>query len=166
MHFLKPHFTSQQVQFEDVDMGGAVHHPNYFKFIERGRTAAMIDAGIGYDEIMKKGFALVVADARAKYLIPLRYQENFVVFTQLEALRKSSIKIHQSIHYTAPTLAECASKNFDSKNTIFVADLRLVMVNTEILRPCAIPSWLRDGFVVPTAEELKENPAWQRTDIS
>jgi YbgC/YbaW family acyl-CoA thioester hydrolase len=162
-------YTSQfavEVQFEDIDGGGVVHHPNYLKYLERARCQAMREIGVPFEQCLKDGVAFVVAELNSKYLRPLQFGQRVFVLTRLVALRKSSLKVFQKIISEPPT-KELLDGHQDFFSTAgracFFAQLRLVAVNLNDARPINLPDNLRSAAGCPAADLLAEQT--QLTDV-
>jgi len=154
------------VQFEDIDGGGVVHHPNYLKYLERGRCQAMREIGVPFEGCLKDGVAFVVAELNSKYLRPLQLGQRVFVLTRLVAMRKSSFKVHQKIVIQPPSDAERSSgEGFLNGNsgTSFMAQIRLVAVDLKNAKPILVPESLRLAGGCPSHDELACMPAW--TDV-
>jgi YbgC/YbaW family acyl-CoA thioester hydrolase len=157
-------FTSQfvvDVQFEDIDGGGVVHHPNYLRYLERARCQAMREIGVPFEQCLKDGVAFVVAELNSKYLRPLQFGQRVFVLTRLVALRKSSLKVFQKIVVEPPS-QELLAADLDffsnSGRPCFFAQLRLVAVNLQDARPINLPEHLRNAAGCPSAEALTLRP--------
>jgi YbgC/YbaW family acyl-CoA thioester hydrolase len=145
------------VQFEDIDGGGVVHHPNYLKYLERARCQAMREIGVPFESCLKDGVAFVVAELNAKYLKPIHFGQRVFVLTRLVALRKSSLKVFQKIVETPPpeNLQSDLKSFFSSeRENFFMAQLRLVAVDLQTGRPVSVPESLRLAGGCPSPEEL------------
>lgn len=91
------HFTVR-VNFEDTDMTGVVHHPNYLLYMERARSDALrlldidhraaVEAGLGY---------FTIADLRVKYLRPAKLDDLLTIVSQIHVLRAASWVVHQRV---------------------------------------------------------------------
>ena len=57
------HWLNIRVYYEDTDMAGIVYHANYLKFIERGRSEALREAGIDQNAMRAGGPVRIPADA-------------------------------------------------------------------------------------------------------
>lgn len=92
------HEMTVRVYYEDTDLAGVVYYANYLKFIERGRTEAVRAAGVD-QTVLRDAHSLVFAVRRieADYLAPARFDDELVVFTQLEKIGGASLDLHQSI---------------------------------------------------------------------
>jgi YbgC/YbaW family acyl-CoA thioester hydrolase len=121
------------VQFEDVDFQRVVHHPNYLKYFERARIAAMETAGYSFMQLLSDGFGLVVADIRIGYKMPLLFGQQYVVQSRLAAVSSASFRVRQVVHEGRPEDCE-AFRNADvdewdtAANYAALADIVLVHV--------------------------------------
>ncbi|NBO37215.1 acyl-CoA thioesterase [bacterium] len=152
-----------EVQFEDIDGGGVVHHPNYLRYLERGRCQAMREIGVPFEKCLKDGIAFVVAEVNSKYLMPLQFGQRICVLTRLVAMRKSSLKVFQKIVAAGSIDPEdINSADFFKldKNTFFISQLRLVAVELASGRPISVPQDLRVAGNCPSEAEFVSNPAW------
>jgi len=157
-------FTSQfavDVQFEDIDGGGVVHHPNYLRYLERARCQAMREIGVPFEQCLKDGVAFVVAELNSKYLRPLVFGQRVFVLTRLVALRKSSLKVFQKIVVEPPAQDNLTvEQDFftTAGRACFFAQLRLVAVDLRDARPINLPEPLRAASGCPSAEILAQRP--------
>ena len=87
------------VQFEDVDFQRVVHHPNYLKYFERARIAAMDQSGYSFGQLLADGFGLVVTDVRLLYRTPLVFGRDFVVQSRLAAVSSASFRVRHVVHH-------------------------------------------------------------------
>ena len=146
-----------EVQFEDIDGGGVVHHPNYLKYLERARCQAMREIGVPFGECLREGIAFVVAEVHAKYLQPLQLSAACVVETRLIAARKSSLKVLQKIVSPEKSCddARTASDFLKAdKQTYFIAQLRLVAVDLKSGKAISLPENLRMAGGLPEVDVL------------
>lgn len=75
-----------RVQYHETDQMGVVHHSNYIKWFELGRTEMIRRAGISYGEMEGLGLLLPVVDVQVKYRRPARYDELVKVYTRISKL--------------------------------------------------------------------------------
>lgn len=156
MRFDKTTVYPLNVEFEDIDFGGVVHHPKYFCFLERARTAAMKESGYGFQQSMKDGNVFVVAESLVKYMKPAFYEQNLYVLSRIVAARKSSLKVIQSIISEIPDeamLQKIGDAFFELPGTIFTAQIRLVCVGKD-LKPKPIPKNILNQFQIPDETTL------------
>ncbi len=95
---MTPHLHPVRVYYEDTDLAGIVYYANYLKFIERGRTEALRDAGVDQGAL-KAGAGLVFAVVRvsAEWLSPARFDDLLAVETRLERLGGASVDMEQRV---------------------------------------------------------------------
>ncbi len=87
-----------RVYYEDVDLAGIVYYANYLKFIERGRTEALI--GLGVDQAALKaeaGIVFAVRRVEADFLAPAGFQDQLVVTTTLAAMTGARVELAQEV---------------------------------------------------------------------
>lgn len=78
-----------RVIYADTDQMGHAYYANYFIWFEVGRTEFCRQCGFSYDEMERESQSyLVVAEARCRYLLRLRYDTQFLVRTRLKDFRK------------------------------------------------------------------------------
>lgn len=93
-----PHLFSVRVYYEDTDLAGIVYYANYLKFIERARTEWV--ASLGVDQMALKaaeGIVFAVRRVEADYLRPVKFGEDLVVETTLQALGGARIVLEQAV---------------------------------------------------------------------
>jgi acyl-CoA thioester hydrolase len=78
--------------YADTDAMGIVYHTNYIRWFEIGRTELFRDLGILYSEVEKAGFNLPLTQVFCHYLLPARYDDIVEVETDIEYLKRASIK--------------------------------------------------------------------------
>lgn len=140
------------VEFDDLDAGGVVHHPKYLNFLERARTAAMREAGYSFSSCMEDGYCFVVGELQSKYLKPAKYENQLFVMSRVVAARRSSMKILQTIVEKLPSegeLTEWGDNLFQASSLIFMAQLRLVCVDLKTLAPIELSHKLKQTFQIP-----------------
>ena len=78
------HAFRLRVYYEDTDLAGIVYYANYLKFIERGRTEALIAGGVDQARLRAEaGIVFAVRRVEADYLAPARLQVPLQVLTCL-----------------------------------------------------------------------------------
>ena len=71
---------------------GIVYHTNYIRWFEIGRTELFRDMGILYAEVEKAGFNLPLTQVYCHYHLPAHYDEIVLVETEIEYLKRASMK--------------------------------------------------------------------------
>jgi acyl-CoA thioester hydrolase len=93
---LKDH-VKIRVIYADTDAMGIVYHTNYIKWFEIGRTELLRKTGLIYAEIESQGYNLPVMEAYCHYLLPARYDQILTVETELDYLKRASMKFNYTI---------------------------------------------------------------------
>lgn len=121
-----------RVYYEDTDLAGIVYYANYLKYIERGRTEALI--ALGVDQMGMKaetGMVFAVRRLEADYLAPARLQDQLDVRTSLLNLAGASLDLDQTVWredtclFSARVRLVCLGAN--GRAARFPADLRTML---------------------------------------
>jgi YbgC/YbaW family acyl-CoA thioester hydrolase len=159
MKFGETHLFAGRVEFDDLDMGGVVHHPNYLKFYERARSAAMAATPYSYARMWEEGLALAVAEAYLAYRKPLRLYQNIWVCTRLVGALKGNFKTAQAICGSAPSseaLRQAGDQLEKLPDVYHHGLLRLVCIDMKAMRGIPSPQALLDAFQIPPESSLSE----------
>jgi len=65
--------------FHDVDPANVVWHGHYFKYFELARCALLEKIGYDYDEMARSGFVWPIVDTRARFVKPVRFNQEVIV---------------------------------------------------------------------------------------
>lgn len=126
---------SIRVYIEDTDAGGIVYYANYLKFMERARTEWLRSCGVELDEWQQKhNLLFVVRSVQIDYLQPARFNQQLTAFATLMKLRPASITCQQNILRAGTLLTQ--------------ASVQLAAVKADTLKPCAIPTSIREAISV------------------
>ncbi|MEM9827663.1 MAG: thioesterase family protein [Planctomycetota bacterium] len=88
------HTTKLRVRYDECDPMGLVHHSNYLRYFEIGRTELLRASGGRYRDMEDAGQLVVVARVDARYLLPARYDEVLEVSTRIAKVTGAKI-IHE-----------------------------------------------------------------------
>jgi acyl-CoA thioester hydrolase len=95
---MTPHRLTLRVYYEDTDLAGVVYYANYLKFLERGRTEALRDAGVDQTALKETaGIVFVVTRVEIDYRRPARFDDLVTVETALARLRGASVEMDQRV---------------------------------------------------------------------
>jgi acyl-CoA thioester hydrolase len=94
---LKRNQVNIRVIYADTDAMGIVYHTNYIKWFEIGRTELLRDVGIVYAKMEALGYNLPLTEVYCNYLLPAKYDQIIVVETELEYLKRASMKFVYTI---------------------------------------------------------------------
>ena len=94
---MKKNHVEIRVIYADTDAMGIVYHTNYIKWFEIGRTELLRGMGIVYAEMESQGYNLPLTEAYCHYLLPARYDQIIIVETEMEYLKRASMKFNYTI---------------------------------------------------------------------
>ena len=89
-----------KVRYCETDQMGFVHHTNYLKYFEAARLEWLSKLGISYKKMEEKGILLPVIYSEIKYLLPLKFDDIFVVKVGISELPVSRLKLNYEIEIT------------------------------------------------------------------
>lgn len=123
-----------RVYYEDTDAAGIVYHANYLRFMERARTEWLRALGYEQDRVrVEDGLVFVVTHTDLTFHAPARFNEELLITSRLERLRRASLTFAQGI--TGADGRAIAS----ALNTV-------ACVGTETLLPRRIPAHMLGAF--------------------
>lgn len=97
-----------RVYYEDTDAGGIVYYANYLKFIERGRTEALLSLGLSQTSLRERhGVLFVVREVHARYLGSARLEDQLVVTTRLGPVAGARLEMEQAVLRDGEPLFKC-----------------------------------------------------------
>jgi len=90
--------THVRVIYGDTDQAGIVYYANYLRYFEAGRTEFIRAKGLRYRDFEERyGLLLPVAEAKATYRAPARYDDLLTVETTLVEARRASARFEYRI---------------------------------------------------------------------
>ena len=123
-----------RIYWEDTDAGGIVFHANYLKFFERARTEWLRSLGFEQHDLRAQtGGLFVVAATDVRYLSPARLDDQLLVSSKVDKIGNSSMQMGQQ-----------AILKSEQPTVLCEADVRIVWVNGQTLRPAKIPTQILD----------------------
>lgn len=122
------HLWPLRVYYEDVDLAGIVYYANYLKYLERGRSEMVREAGISQLDMKAAGLVFAVRRVEADYLKPANYDDELVVETRLDQLKGASFDMPQRVLRGEEVLLEARIKvvilNSQGRAARLPADIR------------------------------------------
>ena len=86
------------MRYAETDQMGVVYYANYLIWMEIGRTDFCVAVGFRYSDLEKsEGIAIAVADANCRYRAPARYDDEILVRTRLEKVRRRTMRFSYEI---------------------------------------------------------------------
>lgn len=87
-----------RVRYAETDQMGVVYHANYLVWFEIGRVDYIRAMGLDYASMEREEGALIaVAEARARYKAPARYDDELEVRTRLAGVRGAIIRFTYAV---------------------------------------------------------------------
>jgi acyl-CoA thioester hydrolase len=84
--------TRLRVRYVETDQMGVVYHSNFLIWFEVGRVEFLRQLGFTYRDMEREdGCYIAVVDARCRYKVPARYDDEILVRTFFKNLRSSLI---------------------------------------------------------------------------
>src|SRR5262245_64264601 len=85
--------TRLRVRYAETDQACVVYHSNYLIWFEVGRVELCRDYGFNYRDMETEADTfLPVTEARVKYRVPARYDDEIIVRTRVTELRSRAIR--------------------------------------------------------------------------
>lgn len=81
-----------RVRYAETDQMGVAYHANHFIWFEVGRVELLRQLGFSYRDMEHVDNCFIaVVDARCRYKVPVRYDDEIIVRTHLKNVRESVI---------------------------------------------------------------------------
>jgi len=120
---------------QHVDHAGVMWHGKYFNWLEESRITALLEVGISYFELTKKGLDLPLINSSIKYKSPLFLGDKITIESEFNIGESPKINV--------------ISKFLNQKNQVLtVAEVNLVLINKmnfSIIRKR--PDFLSEAFI-------------------
>jgi len=136
--FMKRYTQIVKVRSYELDAQGHVNYAVYLNYLEYARVTIMERLGLPFDEFIRRGTYVVIAEAHLKYLRPARLGDNLSV--TLEGLKagRTGMSFRQDIFIEG------------TGHRVLEAELRAVFIDGKG-RPIPIPDDFREAFFAPDA---------------
>lgn len=120
-----------RVYFEDTDAAGVVYYGNYLKFMERARSQWFREQSIGMKRLMEEHkLVFVVSRTELNYRRSAKLEDALEISVEIAELKRASAVFHQEVWRQGELLCDGLT--------------RVGCVNTETMRPAAIPASVMD----------------------
>ena len=120
---------------QHADHAGVMWHGTYFNWLEESRINALLEVGVSYFELTKKGLDLPLINASIKYKSPL--------------FLGNKIKIESAFNIGKSPRVNIISKFINERGrTLTIAEVNLVLINKEnfsIIKKR--PDFLSEAFI-------------------
>jgi acyl-CoA thioester hydrolase len=118
-----------RIYYEDTDAGGIVYHSNYLKYFERARTELLRSKGVSQQVLLEQHTGFVVRHMDIDFKQGATLDEALIVNTWIKEQKKAS-------------LIFCQEMVNDNGRVLCSATVKVACVNTQKMKPMAIPSYL------------------------
>ena len=118
-----------RIYWEDTDAGGIVYYANYLKFFERARTEWMREQ----DQVL-----LVVSEVQAKYLRSAKLDDELLVTTSIQDIKRASI-----------TLEQKAYRHNNPQELLCQAVVKIGSIHAQTMMPTRFPPTLAKALTTP-----------------
>ena len=86
------------VRYYETDQMGIVHHSNYIRYFECGRSDMMAKAGLPIDVIEKAGVMLPIVAVECKYRRPALMGDRLRIVSMIDALPAAKLVVNSEIY--------------------------------------------------------------------
>ena len=121
-----------RVRYVECDPQGVVFNGNYFTYFDVAMTEFHREVIGPYSEMVEGGVDMVVAEARARYLAPARFDEEIDVYVEVTRLGNTSLTMRLLVKREDSLLVE--------------GELRYVFIDPRTKRKCSIPDDVRNAL--------------------
>lgn len=132
------HHFPIRVFYEDTDMAGIVYYANYLKFIERGRSTLVREAGVDQLALKADGIVFVVRHVAADFLASAVLDDQLDITTELQQLSGVRLVFDQQVKRGSQTL--------------FSAEVTVVCMNAKG-KPVRLPTHISEKLLKFSAEK-------------
>lgn len=98
--------TTVRVRYAETDQMGVVYYANYLVWFEVARGAFCRERGIDYRAMEASGLFLPIVDARVRYRLPARYDDEVVLHTRPLELRSRTVRFGYEVRRGTDLLAD------------------------------------------------------------
>lgn len=118
-----------RVYYEDTDLAGVVYYANYLRFIERGRTEWLREAGVDQGRLKAEtGIVFVVRRCLVDYLKPALFDDILTIETTIRQVKGASLVLDQTVRRADETLVTAevlvAAMDSDGRPTRLPGEIR------------------------------------------
>lgn len=126
--------TTLRVRYAETDAQRVAYHANYIVWFEVARGDYLRAIGFDYNRMEDEGAFVVVAEAHARYMAPVRYDDQVTIVARIAELRSRSFRFEYRVYRGEKQVAEGWTAH--------------VVVNGEG-RPVPIPDDIRAAIEAP-----------------
>lgn len=97
------------VRYYETDQMGIVHHSNYIRYFECGRSDMLKKLGLPIEKIEESGLMLPVVSVESKYKVPARLGDTLRIVTFVDETPRAKIVVNTEIYNQSGQLT-CSGK--------------------------------------------------------
>ena len=86
------------VRYYETDQMGIVHHSNYIRYFECGRSDLMVKSGLPIQVIEKEGVTLPVVKVDASYKFPAKMGDRIRIVSSIKKLPMAKLEVESCIY--------------------------------------------------------------------
>ena len=86
------------VRYYETDQMGIVHHSNYIRYFECGRTAMLKELGLPLEKIEESGVMLPVVSVECRYKVPAKLGDTLKVVSIIDEIPRAKLVIRNEIY--------------------------------------------------------------------
>ncbi len=90
--------TNLEVRYYETDLMGIVHHSNYIRYFECGRSKALKDLGMPVEKIEEEGVMMPVTHIECDYKLPVKMGEIIRIVSTIKECPRARIIIYTVIY--------------------------------------------------------------------
>ena len=121
------------VRYYETDQMGIVHHSNYVRYFECGRTAMLKELGLPVEKIEECGTMLPVVSVECRYKVPAKLGDTLRIVSIIDELPRAKLVIRNEIYNSQGQL-------------VCEGSVVLGFINAQTRRPVRCPDVLTDVF--------------------
>lgn len=121
------------VRYYETDQMGIVHHSNYIRYFECGRTAMLKELGLPLEKIEETGVMLPVVSVECRYKVPAKLGDTLKVVSIINESPRAKLVIRNEIFNPAGQL-------------VCEGEVLLGFIDSHTRRPVRCPKALTDIF--------------------
>ena len=123
--------STYRVYWEDTDAGGVMYHARYLNFLERARTDCLLALGLGQSALKSNsGQLFVVTRIETDFIHPARLEDELVVTTRVQNMKRASMVFAQTIFRKA------------DQQRLNEARVTVACLDSETFKPARLPNQL------------------------
>ena len=121
------------VRYYETDQMGIVHHSNYIRYFECGRSAMLKECGMPVEKIEEAGIMMPIVSVSCRYKVPAKLGDTLRIVSIVDEMPRAKLEIRSEIYNQTGQL-------------VCEGSVVLGFINAETRRPVRCPDALLDVF--------------------